>query len=220
MTIKEFLLIVPDIIKILLFAGVLIGGYYYRHLDNLHKYLYHYIVLMIIVEMSAKFAKLLFGNNMIILPVYCAIELLYFTILYNKYLFKKENKVLKAVSLAAILYVICETLYYFVFNDMSVKAYQPYVKVADNFVVIIYALYFIFDRVNSFNEQRWDHFRLNIAILIAFTLTLIVFLPFNFLVNESTGIKYVFWSVNVIILLLFYGYLIWNIWRNGRIRKH
>lgn len=220
MTINEFFNIVPDLIKVLLIIGVLVGGYYYRYLNSLHKMLYYYIILMALTELFAFFAFLLSGTNMIMLPVYCATEVLYFTILYNKYLLKNENKVLKAISSVAILYIISETLYYFVFNNMSAKVYQPYVKVADNFVVIIYALYFIFEKVNSYNEQKWDNFRLNIAILTAFTLTLIVFLPFNFLVNENTGIKYAFWAVNVLILLFFYGYLILNIWRNGRIRKH
>ncbi|MBY8962701.1 hypothetical protein KJK34_08055 [Flavobacterium sp. D11R37] len=219
MTLNEFINFLPLSVKALLAIGVVIGAITFRSLDGLNRYLYFYILLMAVFEAASSILLEISNSNMIVLPIYCAVEVMYFTFLYNIYLLSKQNNILKILSFGALFYIIFETIYYFVLNDINVKFYQPYAKVADNFVIIMYALYFIYEKVNLYNEQRWDNFRLNIIVLIAFTLTLIVFLPFNFLVNEETGIKFIFWLVNIVVILLFYGYLIWHIWRNGRIRK-
>ncbi|WP_237421185.1 hypothetical protein [Flavobacterium sp. Sd200] len=106
-------------------------------------------------------------------------------------------------------------LLYFVFNTLDVKQFQPYAKVADNFIVILMALSFYYQKINSFNELRWGYFRLNTVILIYFTFNIMVFLPFNFMINESSGIKFYFWTANMVFILLFYGYLVSLIWKNG-----
>ncbi|WP_188620695.1 hypothetical protein [Flavobacterium suaedae] len=128
------------------------------------------------------------------------------------------HKLLKAICFAAILYIAYEFIYY-AFFDTNVKSFQPYAKVADNFVIILLALSFLQEKIDDFKEQKWDNFRLNIVILVFFTFNTLIFLPINFIVNENSGVKFYFWAGNSILLLLFYSYLIGKIWKNGKQNK-
>ena len=176
------------------------------------------MVLMLGIDLASRFLGGS-GNNLIILPLFSLIELAFFVFFYNKYLLNKANKILAGIGVAGALFIVAEILQYFVFNTLNVKQFQPYAKVADNFIVIIMALVFFYQKMNSYSETKWDNFKLNIAILIFFTFNTIIFLPFNFLINESSGVKHYFWIGNLVMLLLFYIYLTSLIWKNGRVKQ-
>ncbi|MXN91088.1 hypothetical protein GR160_07580 [Flavobacterium sp. Sd200] len=174
---------------------------------------------MLLVELSGRLLGEIYNNNLIVLPLFSLIEMIFFLYFYNKFLFIKPNKLIMVAGILAILFIVGETLQYFVFNTLDTKQYQPYAKVIDNFVIIIMALYFFYQKINNFNETRWGNFRLNTAILIVFTFNSLVFLPFNFLINESSGIRFYFWTGNLLLLVFFYIYLISLIYINGRANR-
>ncbi|NDI98428.1 hypothetical protein GWA97_05020 [Flavobacterium sp. LaA7.5] len=209
----------PKLSPALLLIGILVGLFLYKHLDKQHKTIFLYLLAMLIIDFASRYLMYRYENNQIILLVYSLTELVLFSYMYLRLLLRKYIKVLILLSLLGALYIIGEILLYFVFNTTDALSFQPYAKVADNFVVIILALTFLYEKMNEFKESKWDNFRLNIVILVFFTLNTLIFLPFNFLVNEKSGIKFYFWTGNIILLLLFYGFLISEIWRNGRIRK-
>lgn len=200
---------------ILLSVGLLAGIYLYNRLNSMHKSILLYLFLMLGIDVSSRVLGS-FGNNLVILPIFSLIELTFFVYFYNKYLLAKPNKVLIGLGAVGALYIISEMLQYFVFNTLNIKQFQPYAKVADNFVVIIMALSFFYQKMNSFNETRWGNFKLNTVVLIYFTFNTMVFLPFNFMINESSGVKFYFWMANFMLILLFYGYLISLIWKSGK----
>jgi hypothetical protein len=57
------------------------------------------------------------------------------------------------------------------------------------------------------------------VVLIYFTINTLVFLPFNFLVNESSGVKFYFLTGNVFMTFFFYVYLTSLVWKNGTANK-
>ena len=127
-------------------------------------------------------------------------------------------KSLMLACFISVLYIIYELIYYTFFNT-NVKSFQPYAKVADNFVIILLSLSFLQEKISDFKERQWNNFSFNIVVLVFFTLNTLIFLPINFLVNEGSGIKFYFWIGNSVLLLLFYSYLIGKIWNNGRKNK-
>lgn len=203
---------------ITLSIGVCVGLILFKRLNGLHKSILLYLALMLSVDVTSRFMGSS-GNNLIVLPIFSLIELSFFVFFYNKYLLSRPNKILIGIGIAGALFIIAEILQYFVFNTLNVKQFQPYAKVADNFIVIIMALVFFYQKMNSYSETKWDNFKLNIAILVFFTFNTIIFLPFNFLINESSGVKFYVWTGNLIILLLFYIYLTSLIWKNGRVKQ-
>lgn len=202
-----------------LIIGIVVGIVLYNRLDKLHKSITAYLILMLCVDLLSRNIKYVLGNNLIILPLYSLIELGFFVYFYNKYLFTKSNKFLIGVGIAGGIYIIAEIFLYFVFNTLDVKQFQPYCKVIDNFIIIIMALLFFKQKISNFKELGWGNFRLNIVLLIFFTLNTIIFLPFNFLINGNSEVKFYFWMFHSVTIFLFYIFLIVEIWKNSKISK-
>ena len=217
MTLDKVLVYFPKLIPLILVVGLVTGIYYYKYLNRLHRNLLFYLFLMFIADITSRFLAQT-GNNHIVLLAYSFIEILGVSYFYYRFLLTKKHISMFVVNTIAMVYILWELCYYLFYN-VSIKYFQPYAKIADNFVIILLALTFLYEKMNSYKESRWDNFRLNIAVLIFFTLNTLIFLPFNFLVNEKSGVKFYFWTGNVTLLLLFYSFLINEIWRNGRQNK-
>lgn len=215
---NEILQLLNFLSPTILFIGLCIGCFFYKNLDSVHKWMLFYLLAMILVDFSSRIFRS-DGNNLIILPAFSLIEVLLFIVLYKRYLLKKNHKILTFLALCGIVYIITEIFMNFIIKDVVAKDFQPYAKVVDNFIVIISAFVFFYEKINIFKESKWDYFRLNAVIIVFFSLNMIFFLPFNFLINESSGLKFYFWLGNLIITVLFYSYLTHCIWKNGRTHK-
>jgi len=187
----------------------------HKKMNNLHKSISCYLFLMLCIDAACKIIPYFIGSNLIILPIFSFIELLFFVYFYNKHLLSKPNKIIIGLGLLGMLYIITEFFQYFVFNTVDVKQFQPYAKITDNFIVIIMALVFYYQKMNSFNETWLTNFKLNTVILLYITVNAIIFLPFNFIINASGNAKFYIWTINVAFILLFYLYLTILIWKNG-----
>lgn len=195
---------------------LLLAGILFKNLDGLRKFLAFYLGLMAFTEFIANYIGINYGSNHMVLPIYCLIELSFFTFLFSKYLFKKTHPLAMAFAVAGIAYIIFEFSYNFIYHHVTPAEYQPYVKVVDNFVVIVLSLTYLLEKMNTYNESRWDNFSVNMGLLIYFTLSTIFYLPFNFLVNERTGLKFYFWTCNVFLIYSFYTFLIIEMYKNAR----
>jgi hypothetical protein len=215
MTFVEIVQILNILSPVLLLIGFFMGVYFYKYLDPIYKGVSLYLLLMLCVDFSGRTLKVLYGNNLIVLLVFSLIELTFFLYFFYKFLFKSRHRLIIGLSTLAMLYILYEIVIY----KVDAKQFQSYAKVADNFVVITLALAFFHERINIYKESKWDNFQLNAVILAFFSINLIFFLPLNFLINESTGLKFYFWLGNLVITLLFYSYLSYSIWKNGRIRR-
>lgn len=217
MTVKEFSGIVSFIIPGVLIFGTISGLYNYKKIDGMHKSIAFYLLLMLIMEITSRILGR-FGNNFIILPIISLLELSFFIFFYNNYLLKRK-KIFTWLGSLGLIYIIGETVFYFVLNDVTAKQFQPYSKVVDNFLIIVMALAFFLEKIDGYREINWDNFRLNTILLVFFTINMLVFLPFNFLVNETTGLKFYFWSINIVILIILDVYLTYSIWKNAHKHK-
>lgn len=206
---------IADLNPFALSSGLVIGLYLYKRLNNLHKNILYYLALMLGIDLLGRTLASIYGANIIVLPLYSLTEMLFFLYFYNTQLFFKPSKVFIGLGIAGTLYIVIEIMQYFILETLDLKQYQPYAKVIDNFNIILMALTFFYQKMDHFNETRWGNFKLNTAILIYFTINTLVFLPFNFLVNETSGVKFYFLTGNVLMTLFFYIYLISLIWKNG-----
>ena len=216
MTFADFSLFLAKSSLVVLTVGFSLGIFTYRKLDVLHQNIFVYLGLMLGVDLAGKLCDHYLHVNVIMFPIFSFIELFFYIYLYNKYLFYKPSKIIIGLGCVGLVYIVAEFLQYFVFNTLNIKQFQPYSKIADNFVIILMALVFYYQKMNSFNETKWTNFKLNTVILIYFTINAIVFLPFNFIINETIGVRFYIWTINVVIILLFYIYLTALVWKNGR----
>jgi len=197
------------------FIGLALGLFYYKRLDNLNKALVGYLGIMLFTDLASRVVGHVYGNNFIMLHIYSLLELIFFVYFYNRFLLIKHHKLFIILGTVGTLYIVGEILVLYIFNDINELEFQPYAKVADNFVIIVMALAFFLQRINAFAETGWQYFKLNTAVLCFFTLTAIVFLPFNFLVNDPTGLKFYLWFVNGIAIICFEVYITLLILKNG-----
>jgi len=216
MQIYKIAQIITSLSPAALVIGIVFGLLLYKKIGVMHKSIVVYLCLMLCTDIAGRILGAS-GNNLIILPIYSLIELAFFVYFYNKYFFAKPNTFLIGLGVAGAVYIVTEMLLYFVFNALNVKQFQPYCKVIDNFIIIIMALFFFQQKISNFKELGWGNFRLNTILLIFFTLTTIIFLPFNFLINGTSEVKFYFWMFNSVTIVFFYIFLTVEIWKNSRV---
>jgi len=198
---------------VILIVGLIFGFYTYRSLDVIHKSITVYLAVMLLVDITGRIFGHYRGNNLIVLLAYSLIELLLFLYFYYKFLFKIQHKVIIGLSVLAISYIFWEI---YVFNP-DAKKFQTYSKIVDNFMIIMLALAFFYEKISVFKESKWNNFKLNAVILVFFSINMLFFLPYNFIINAAIG--FWFWLGILISTSLFYLYLINSIWKNGRTRR-
>ena len=216
MDIRGLTIFLADFEAVLLVLSLLIGVFLYKNLDSLKKFIVFYIVLMLSTEAVSYYVGTTFGSNHMIFPLYSLFELCFFFYLFKKYLFKKQHILTTALGALGVLYILYEFIYNFIYHHVSTQEYQPYAKVVDNFIIIIFSLTYLLEKMTTYDETRWDNFSFNMGLLIYFTLSTIFFLPFNFLVNETSGLKYYFWICNAILTCFFYIFLVIEMIINAR----
>ncbi|MGQ2982348.1 hypothetical protein [Flavobacterium sp.] len=211
MSFEEIIQHLPKLTPLLLIVGLILGLYSFKHLNGVHRTLLVYFILMLMTDLTGRVLQVYLGMNLILFPIYSFVEMSFFIYFYKKYFLRSKNFIIALLGTTGGLFIVGEFFYYFILNDFNPRQFQPYSKVVDNFVVILIAMMFFYKKINKFEETKWDNFPLNIVIFVYFILNLIFLLPFNFLVNESSGLKFYFLSANTILTVIFYICLIYFI---------
>jgi len=198
---------------LILIIGLICGFYFYKSLDIIHKSITIYFLVMLLVDITGRIFEYRYGNNLIILLVYSLIELIMFIYFYYQFMFKAKHRLIIISSLLAIGYIVWEI---FKFKS-DAKEFQTYSKIADNFIIVLLTLTFFFEKINIFKESKWSNFKLNAVILAFFSINMLFFLPYNFIINATIG--FWFWLGILVSTTLFYSYLTHCIWKNGRTHK-
>lgn len=212
MTFYQFLDYLTYLSPALLLTGIGIGMYRYKSLDLSHKMLLLYISVALCTDLTSRIYGHLFGNNLIFIILFSFFELIIFTILYQFCFFEKKSRTLFLLTLVASGFIIWELGS---LHKINPKQFQSYSKVMDAFVILLYTLTYFFQKVGKYKTTQTEQLRLNAAILIFFSLHLLFFLPINFLINVSSGVKFYFWMANLVLTLIFYAFINWEIWKNG-----
>ncbi|UUC44947.1 hypothetical protein [Flavobacterium cerinum] len=212
MTFYQFLDYLTYLSPALLLTGIGIGMYRYKSLDLSRKMLLLYISVALCTDLTSRIYGHLFGNNLIFIILFSLLELIIFAILYQFCFFEKKSRTLFLLTLVASGFIIWELSS---LHKVAPQQFQSYSKVMDAFVILLFALAYFFQKVGKYKTTQTEQLRLNAAILIFFSLHLLFFLPINFLINVSSGLKFYFWTANLVLTLFFYAFINWEIWKNG-----
>lgn len=180
-----------------------------------------YLILMAGMEHFGMYLVSVFnGNNHIFVLLDALTDVVFFSVLYGRYLLEKKNKLFLVLSVLSAVYIFFEIFYNFIYRQVSVKEFQPYSKIVSDAFIIVLALNFLYEKVNAFTATKVKQFWFNNVVMLYFTINLLVYLPFNFLVNESTGVKFIFWTLNIFCIEAFYVFLLGLIIKNTLFKKH
>ncbi len=206
--------IITRVAPFVLFIGTSVGLYHFKRLTNVAKLLLYFLLGSLLIDLCSRLLEELFRNNLILVFALTLLELFIFLKLY--YDLTKKKKLVLCLFIFGILYTIIESIY---INTNDVDLFQPYAKALGPILIVGTALLFFFELIRneeSLLKRESDYFVLNSMILCFFSLQFLVFLPLNFLVNTDIQLTGYIWIGNVFFMILFYGYLIYFIWKRGR----
>lgn len=207
--IKEVAQVIVEAYRYSLLGIALLGLVAWKKPVPFYRMLSVYLILMAGMEFFGVYlAKVLNGRNHIFVLLDALTDVAFFSVLYARCLLEKKTKLFLLLSILSAAYICFEIFYNFIYKQVSVKEFQPYSKIVSDAFIIILALHFLYEKMNAFTATKVKHFWFNNVVMLYFTINLLVYLPFNFLVNESTGVKFVFWTLNVFCIEAFYLFLL------------
>jgi len=199
---------------ILLLTGVVLGGYTYKYLDSSYRLMLFYLIGNLIIDVVSRFLGEFIGNNLILLSVLSVFELLVF----SKFYFDLINRKKLIVVLATIgsTYIFFESAH---IDANATTSFQPYAKVVTSFLIVILVLVYFIEQIKREDSMVEKKTQIHHMILGYFTLELILLLPINFLINSKSDFIFYIWFLHLMVLLIFYFYITYCIWMNGKSRK-
>ncbi|TPN81742.1 hypothetical protein [Aquimarina algicola] len=213
MSLYDILEIALYLSPVTLIFGIGIGLYYYRHITSVYKLLIVYFVFGLLTDLISRLLDALYGNNLLIIPIYGLIELIIFSWMYYRYLLKDKRYILFPLMIISFVIIVMDIIHV---AGQSPEQFQSYGMVIGDISIIIYTFLFYGNVLNEKEQKAHVYMSLNATLLLFFSVNLLLYLPINLLVNINSEVKFYFWAINLVITIMFYSFLIYLIWKNGR----
>ena len=197
------------------FAGVCIGAMLYKKLNYVGRYLFLYLIAAFITDLTSRYLHTVFNNTLILVPLFGFIELLIFSIIYRHMVFK-NNYLFKPIITIFLILILVDI---FTSNAFTPKEFQSYGRILDSIVIIFFSLFFYWKMLNNESNQNRNLLRLNTAIFLFFLFNCLWFVVTNFIVNIPYKTTLFLWYAILILTPLFYSFLTFYLWKNGRMLK-
>lgn len=205
-----FLSVLTWFVPIILCLGILIGSYFFRLLDLENRYLVAYIVNCFAIDLISRLMGKISENNLIFFILFSMVELSFFYLLYLKVL-NVKGFLLHLLFFVSISYMGYEIL---CLDNANSLEFQSYSKSLCSFVILILTTLKLFDLLKD-SSLMVGNLRFYSFVFIYYSVNLIFFLPFNFLINAPSLFKFYLWFLYLIITIVFYSFLVIKIWKNG-----
>lgn len=205
----------------ILLAGVIIGAVHFRKNPSVGRLIFWYLVCALFVDVLSRYWGLLSGsrNNLIFLSITGVIDLAFFSLLYNRYFGTKKMYVLPVLSILVLAGVTCNMCYKG-FGLTEAAEYQSYDKLVCDGLIVLYALRNMYDLLSGKGPLKTEVIRVNGAVLLFFSLDLLISLATNFLINAGLHFVIYFWIIRLALLTTLYTILIYTLWLTGKNPKH
>jgi len=211
MNISQFLELLLWFVPTILTIGTLVGIYHFPALSGAYKNLFLYLLICLLTDIVCRIVGSIHGSNLILFIIFSIFEMIFFYYYFQKYLFKKENIKWKIIVVISTFYLLLE-LYFL--SEVNPREFQTYSKSLTSLVSLLmtfdYLLIKLKDKTLNFRIIKFSS-----VFIIYQGLNLIILLPFNYLINVPSPVKFYFWLFLLIITLIFYGFIIIEIWKNG-----
>lgn len=198
------------LVPIILFFGLIVGAYFFDTLKIEYKYLLLYISVCLVIDILSRITGRMSENNLMFFLFYSLFELIFFYSFFRKFFFARNFLYYFVIPVAAC-YIIYEG---YLLSNTQASEFQSYSKSLSSFVVLIMTIDSLFTMLkkNSLNLHLLKFYSL---VFVYFSINLIFFLPINFLINAPSHIKFYFWFVHLVMTIVFYLFIVVEIWKNG-----
>lgn len=214
MTLNTFSEIMTYLSPLVLLIGTSVGIFYYKNLDKITKLLLYFLIGSLAIDLGSRVLGELLNNNLILYVVLALLELLIFFKIYNH--LSKKKTFFWILAIIGVIYTLSESIY---LNAYNVKLFQPYAKALTPLLIVIMSLVYFFELIQDelkLVKGKGRYFSFNSIVLCFFALEFLFLVPINFLINGGFYLAVYVLLAHVLLLVLFYSYLTYYIWKHGR----
>ena len=196
------------ITPIILIVGVIGGAVFYNRLEKKHRLLLLYLIVALTFDISGRFFGHFFKYNLFLIPLYGLAELIVFCFIFTI----KRSYFFVIIGIGSLLvgYEI------FSIDPFDTSGFNSYSKVFANFSILLMAFLSYYRILESEEEIERKVLVFKSLTFIYFALSLILYIPLNFLISKNSDLPFYFWNVNLIITSSFYIYISHILWNSGK----
>lgn len=172
----------------------------------------YYLAMNFSIDAISKLALYFGSNNLVLLSFLSFFEILLIGLLYKEKIFKSVW--LMVLIVCGLLYIVVEGI---IIDQNVIESFHTYSRIVSSFIIVLMVLNYLFTELQQGSVLKNDV--LQFAILTYYSLEFMLLIPFNFLINASEEFIINIFFVRFVVNLIFYSYLIYFIWRNGKILR-
>ncbi|HAD97269.1 MAG TPA: hypothetical protein DCG19_07670 [Cryomorphaceae bacterium] len=197
-------------------TGVIITIARRKHLTGLYKLLSLYLLLALLTDLLSRFIGTVYGNNLILVPLFGLAELALFTFLFHRYLLPRKYPFIIGMIIACALLIGLDL---FGADWGQPTHFHAYGRVLSGLLIATLSLISLGHILRNPQRQTLPNLALCAGILIYYAIDSLWFISVNFMVNQEVSTVFGLWMVHALVTPLFYIFLTHHIWRTGRILK-
>lgn len=208
------------IVPVMLSSGLLIILWKRNLYDRTQQMVFSYLAIALLFDLLTRFWPTQNSNNLAVVSLYAIGELLLITPLYQILLEGRNRRAALLLCAVGMLYLIWENLHVIPgIQSADMKVYQTYGRAVVAIITLVQGLWYALKSIRKPGSERLEYARLNAVFLTYYAFSFVVYLPINFWVSATTPWRYAFWTFNLLLLILFYAFLIFHLWRFGNNKR-
>ncbi len=158
-----------------------------------------YLITSLAFYFMGEFLGTIFNNNLILIPIFGVIELLWFSLIYRVITGDRRYYFITIPSFICLIYELNTIDFHL---PVHVESYTRFVSTLS---MLLLALFYCFTLLkNKWKTYVPSLFFFNAALLIYASFSCLYYLPLNLLLNGKSESKFLLWFINIIITLVFY----------------
>ena len=153
--------------------------------------------------------------NLFVVPFFALGELLVLGYLYYRVFFNKSLLML-GLLMGFVGVLLIDALFFSHLFDP--KQFQTYSKLITNIGIVTFCLVF-YGQELKLETPRTELITLNAAMVLYFSVNLVIFSSLNFYVNAPIYLVFSFAALNILSAVAFYLFIDYQIWKHGKTPK-
>lgn len=204
---------------IVLLCGVLIGGYFFKSLSQKNRLVFYFLISFLILDIISRNLMQWFRveSNLFLFSCAAFLEFILFTILYTKYFITKQvpylYQSLILIGTLLLVHLIGLTI------KIDLKQFELFDRLLVDAIIMTLGMIHLYQTLGKLEKCIKAEQKLNVIILLYFTVDFFISLTINFMVNNDRSLVIYFWIVRLLFLIILYSFLILEIWKNGKQQK-
>lgn len=213
----ELLKIISYLSPVILFLGSVIGMFFWQRSSGVFRWITVYLVFGFIFDVFCRVYMSVLDNNLFLIPLFGIAQLVILSTVYLKFLLPQRIQLyMLPIIVFGCIYGLWDTWQALILPPEKVLSISRSVNV---FILAVQGILYFFERMSSGANTAYLLPRLNTMIFMYSVFNFLIFLPFNFLIDEHSSIPFYFWAANLIITIAFYSLLTLTLWKHGKIVK-